>query len=45
MDAPKLIVRGPDSTGSTILEQGVMLQCRLCHHEWSEMPFDWRRAS
>jgi hypothetical protein len=51
VDAPRLIVRGAESTGSTIveqsvlLEQSVMLQCRRCHWEWSERPLGWPEAS
>ncbi len=45
VDAPRLIVRGAESTGSTIVEQSVMLQCRRCHWEWSERSLGWREAS
>jgi len=30
-EVPRLIVRGPGAAAD-----GVSLQCRACHHEWSE---------
>jgi uncharacterized Zn finger protein len=45
VDTPRLIVRGADSSGSTVVEHSVMLHCRWCHQEWSERPPVWRWAS